>query len=243
MKRSVRLAFVLCAAFWLLQQSQIARAQPGSPPRSIEASGTASISADPDRARLTVSVSSTAPAAKEATEATARKMKEVVSVLKEKVGADGKVETTSYSVHAEYSYENRGNARHRKLEGYTATNTVSAETATLDAMGTLIDSAVGAGANQINSVGFFLADDSEIRRRALIQAGKNARAEGAAIAESLQVELGPVLHATTSPGFDGPRPMALRSAAMSAAEAVPATEILPGAVKVRASVRVSFEIR
>jgi uncharacterized protein YggE len=242
MKRSVRLAFFLSVGFWLLHPSQVVGAQPGPPPRSIEASGTASISADPDRARLAVSVASTAPTAKEATEATARAMKQVVSALKEQVGAGGKVETTSYSVHAEYSYEHNGDSRRRKLEGYTATNTVSAETADLAAVGSLIDSAVAAGANQINSVGFFLADDSEIRRRALIQAGKNARAEGEAIAESLQVELGPVLHATAVPGYDGPRPTVMRSA-MSSAESAPATEILPGAVKVRATVRVSFEIR
>lgn len=242
MKRSVRLACVLCAAFWLLHPSEKVSAQHGPPPRSIEASGTATVSADPDRARLAISVASTAATANQATAANARTMEQVVAALKEAVGDGGKVETTSYSVHAEYSYENKGNTRHRKLEGYTATNTVSAETSDLDAVGSLIDSAVAAGANQINSVGFFLADESAIRRRALIQAGKNARAEGEAIAESLQLELGPVLHATAGPSFDGPRPTMLRST-MRAAESAPATEILPGAVKVRATVRVSFEIR
>ena len=241
MYRSVRRVLVLSAAVWLFQPISVADAEPGRSPRSIEASGTASVSADPDRARLVVAVSSTAGTAKQAVEATAAKMRDVVAALKKGVGPSGKVETTSYDVHAEYSFDNQGNVRRRKLEGYAATNTVAAETADLDAVGNLIDWAVASGANEIRSVGFFLSNDSEMRRRALLEAGEVARAEGEAIAESLDVELGPVLHATAVPGFEAPRPYLRKSAMM--AEAAPSTEILPGAVRVEATVRVSFAIR
>jgi uncharacterized protein YggE len=75
----------------------------------------------------------------------------------------------------------------------------------------------------------------------LIAAGDIARAEAQAIAESLQVELGPVLHATSVPRYDSPRPSAVRHMAMSAAASP--TEILPGEVQVSATVQVSFALR
>jgi hypothetical protein len=140
----------------------------------------------------------------------------------------------------EYTYPDK-NSRSRKISGYSATNTVTAETKDLDSVGTLIDAVVAGGANQVQGVTFFLADELEIRRRALIAAGDIARAEAQAIAESLQVELGPVLHATSVPRYDSPRPSAVRHMAMSAAASP--TEILPGEVQVSATVQVSFALR
>ena len=140
-----------------------ALAESATTPRSIEATGTASISADPDRARIVVAVSSKAETAKAATEATARKMHEVVATLKKLVGDAGKVATRSYTLQPEYTYPDK-NSRSRKISGYSATNTVTAETKDLDSVGTLIDAVVAGGANQVQGVTFFLADEFEIRR-------------------------------------------------------------------------------
>jgi uncharacterized protein YggE len=240
MPRTVGFLLLSLLALGLSLRPPPALAKSATTPRSIETTGTASISADPDRARIVVGVSSKGVTGKEAAEATAQKMREVVATLKKLVGEAGKVATRSYTLQPEYTYPDK-NSRLRKISGYLATNTVTAETKDLDSVGTLIDAVVAGGANQVQGVSFFLADETEIRRRALIAAGDIARAEAQAIAESLQVELGPVLHATTVPRYDLPRPSAVRHMALS--EDASPTEILPGEVQVSATVQVSFALR
>ena len=240
MPRKVGSLLLSLSVLGLLLRPSPALAEPATIPRSIEATGTASVSAEPDRARIVVAVSSKAETATEAAASTAQKMRAVVATLKKLVGDSGKVATRSYTLQPEYTYPHK-DSRSREISGYSVTNTVSAETRNLDSVGTLIDAVVADGANQVQGVSFFLADEAEIRRSAVIAAGAIARAEAQAIAESLQVGIGPVLHATTVPRHDLPRPSAVRHMALSEA-AVP-TEILPGEVQVSATVQVSFALR
>jgi uncharacterized protein len=213
-------------------------------PRTIRVGGEATVKAAPDRCRVSVSVTSRAASAKEASEANARSSKAVLDRLKAAVAAPGEVRTAGYDLSAEYDYNqprpgNRGPA----LVGYVATNRFAITTADLAGVGALLDAAVAAGANQIDSISFFLADEKAARRDALLQAGQNARAEAETLAQSVGVTLGEVLDASST---SAPTPVPVygrAKAAMAMDMAQPQTEVVPGSLEINASVSVTFAIR
>ncbi|WP_228021846.1 SIMPL domain-containing protein [Vasconcelosia minhoensis] len=91
------------------------------------------------------------------------------------------LETTGISLRPIYAYENG-----QELTGYQATNTISFEIPTEQA-GTILDSAVQAGATRINSVSFIAADDAiaAARQQALQIATRNAQEQAGAVLSSL----------------------------------------------------------
>jgi uncharacterized protein YggE len=213
------------------------------PPRTIRVRGEAVVKTAPDRARISVSVTTRAPAAKEASEANARTSKAVLEKLRAAVAAPGEVKTAGYELSAEYDYsQNRGPGRESALVGYVATNRFAIVSADLAGLGTLIDSAVASGANQIDSIAFFVDDEESVRRKALLEAGAKARAEAETVAQSLGVTLGEVLEAS-SESVQGPQPVFGRERAVMMDAAAPSTEVVPGSLEIRAAVSVSFAIR
>jgi uncharacterized protein YggE len=126
--------------------------------------------------------------------------------------------------------------------GYVSTNRFAIVTSELAGVGSLIDAAVASGANQIDSIGFFLDDEDAARRQALLDAGKKARAEAETVAQSLGVELGEVLDASTAANVSR-QPMFGREKTMMMDSAAPSTEVVPGSLQISASVTVTFAIR
>lgn len=213
-----------------------------APPRVIRANGDAVVKTAPDRARVAVSVTTRAATAKEASEANARTSKAVLDKLRAAVAAPGEVKSGGYELTAEYDYNQGGSAvRGPRLVGYVATNRFAVVSADLAGVGALIDAAVAAGANQIDSIAFFLDDEDAARRQALLQAGRKAKAEAATIAESLGVALGDVLDASSSANV-APMQSYGREKALMAAPAA-ATDVVPGSLEIDASVTVTFAIR
>ncbi|HYB98318.1 MAG TPA: SIMPL domain-containing protein [Candidatus Limnocylindrales bacterium] len=218
--------------------------QPSDPPRVIRVSGTATVKASPDRARLTVAVVSRAPTAKAASEANATASQSLLAKLESLVKAPGEVRTAGYDLSAEYDYQERPGAAQRRLLGYVASNRLLVVTDDLPQVGALIDSAVEAGANEIESISFYLDDEDAARRQALLEAGRRARAEAEIVAESLGVALGPLVDAS-SESRGGPIPIYGRNrmAMMESAGADAATAVLPGTLEISATVSVTFGIR
>jgi uncharacterized protein YggE len=82
--------------------------------------------------------------------------------------------------------------------GYSATNrvTVAVERAPVDALGdqasNILDAAIGAGANSLGTVQFYLADPSAARGQALTAAVQAAARDAATMATAAGVTLGPL---------------------------------------------------
>ena len=66
------------------------------------------------------------------------------------------IETLNFSVYPEYVTDDRG--ENPRVRGYRVTNQVSLKTRRLDAVGTLIDAALEAGANRVEGISFGLSD-------------------------------------------------------------------------------------
>ncbi len=199
------------------------------PPGTVQANGSASVSANPDQASLTVGVVTTGPTAQDAAAANATLATTVQNAIKSVLGGNGTVQTISYSVTPRYS-----NAQPPAIVGYTASNTVLVTMYDLSKIGTLIDTANRAGANNVGGVSFGLRNSDPFMQQALSQAAKQALARAGAIAAGLGGRTGAVISAqegvSYSPGVT----------ATAAGDAT--TPIQTGLVTVRANVSVTVQL-
>jgi uncharacterized protein YggE len=211
----------------------------GAPPRrTISVSGSGEAQAAPDYATLSLAIETHAATAAEAAGRNGRLAQKVADALKARLGDKGKIWTGGYSLYPEYANETNPNAR-PAVVGYRAENSITVETGSLDLVGPLIDTAIGAGANRINSLDFNLRDETRARGEAIGRAARDAQAQAQALANALGVKLGPIVTATTQSQI-GPRPVMMRAMAMSAGAETP---IQPGQISVPATVSITYEIQ
>ncbi len=223
--RSRRNQMMTRTAFALTFLTLCAGAQPRA---SITATGEGVVSATPDQATISVSVTSTASTAIEAGNQNATQTSAVITALRAVMASGDVLKTVSYALNA--NYNNAGNPT-----GYTATNTVQVTTGDLSSTGKLIDTATQSGATRVQSLSFGLKDSQPLRAQALRLAAAQAQTQVAAIAAGLNVKLGNVMAAS-----DGTTVTPLTAGIAGSAAAV--TPIVTGAVQVSASVRLQVEI-
>jgi uncharacterized protein len=218
----------------------MAQATPQSTPvPTIDVTGNAEVRANPDRATMDVAVETHGDTAARAASANARLSQKVADALKAALGSNGKIQTGSYNLMPDY--RSRPGEVEAEIIGYRAVNTVTVETTALDRVGPLIDAAIGAGANRVDSVSFTMRDQSGPRNEAIAKAADDAIGQARALAAALGVKLKRVLHASTTAE---PRPIRLMSFATARMAAVPSepTPISPGQITVPATVTLTYEI-
>lgn len=196
---------------------------------TVQASGSASVSVNPDQAQITVGVITDGSTAQDAAQKNSTQTAAVLAALKQVLGAAGTVQTVSYTVYPRYT-----NTQTPTIVGYTASNTLQAITYDLSNIGSLIDSANQAGANNVGGLSFGIREPEPIKQQALTQASKVARAHADAIAAGLNAKTGTVVSAqevsTYAPVVGG---------AIGAAATTP---IQTGQVSVTASVTVTVQL-
>ena len=232
MKRALLLALALLGIVALagtvgLPGRAVAQQQPATASDTLTVSGTGTVSAVPDEAQLSFGVETRRPTAQAAVAANGEAMRKVISALK-KAGARD-VTTQWVSV---YPYT----ANDGTVQGYVASNTVSAKSDVADAA-VLIDAAAEAGANQVSGPGFTSTGAEALYRRALAQAVDQARARAEVLAKAADRSLGSITAIVE--GGAQPVPMYDRAAAPAAAS----TPIEPGQQETTATVSVTFSLR
>ena len=116
---------------------------------------------------------------------------------------------------------------------YVARNLIRVEVREIGTMGTLIDAAVRAGANNVHSLQFDTSRRAELRREALQMAMAKACSEASVMAVAAGGTLGPLLQASTNDVRPyQPQPV-MREMAMSAQADTPIT---PGEMEIGVSV-------
>jgi uncharacterized protein YggE len=228
------LALAACAT---LQQP--AAAQTPTPERTIRVAGTGEVQVTPDVARVTLSVETTGQTARQAGEANARTMQQVIDALVKSGIPKDSVETTGYQLFPQYTSDEKGQAP--RISNYRATNQIVVTTGRTERVGGIIDTALGAGANRMEGIGFQLRNPEQAQAAALAEAVRRARADAEVMARSLGVTLGPVLDASTSGAAPPPVPMYSAKVRYEAPPAPP-TPIQPGEQTVTASVSVVYSI-
>jgi uncharacterized protein len=127
------------------------------------------------------------------------------------------------------------------IESYQAQNSITVETGDLDVLGPLIDTAIAAGANRVNSLDFSLRDNTKARNDAIAGASKDAQAQAEALAASLKVKLGPIISASTESESRPVPVMAMARFSAAAMNSAP-TPVNPGDVSVPATVSLTYAI-
>jgi uncharacterized protein YggE len=206
------------------------QAQTTTRPRFVRSVGEGVASGKPDQARIDFSVVTQAATAQEASSQNADKTTAVLNALRQVLGPNADVRTVNYYLAA--NYRSDGTA----IVGFTASNTVQATVNDISIPGKLIDAAIAAGANRVDSLRFSIKDDLPLRREALRLASIQARQRADSIALGLGVRLGSVLDAQE--GYSTVTPLDVRGPGLAAAT----TPVEAGSVDVHATITLDIEI-
>jgi len=236
---------MLAAAAAVLAMSVNAAAQSPPPPPerpSIRVTGTGEVRAAPDQATADFAVETSAANAQEAAAENAQRMERVIAALVRAGVPRERIETRDYNVFPDYDQRPMEQGGEPRLRGYRVMNTVSATTHDVARVGSLIDAALGAGANRVHGVRFGLRDPARFRQQAIAEATRRARADADALAGAMGVRLGMIREAATLDiGVGVPMPMMAREGmAMDAVAQSAPTPINPGEQIVRATVMIVY---
>ena len=187
-----------------------------SPIATISVIGEAQISAPPDLAQIDGGVTTEAKTAREASEANNAAMGKVLLALKG-AGIDEKdFQTSRLSLQPQYAPNRTGPTA---VVGYRASNRVTIRLRDVTKVAGVIDTLVGAGANDIGGINFMVSQASKLLDDAREQAIADARRKAEIYAKAAGVTLGAPL-SISEEGSPGPMPFRKMSAGMAASAPV-----------------------
>jgi uncharacterized protein YggE len=212
---------------------ELIRAEPtDAAPGTISVTGSGSVDTTPDTATTSFGVQTQGSDAREAMRNNSEAMRKVIDALKN-AGVEPKDLQTQY-VSLNPRYDNQG----RVIVGYDASNSVSATVRKLADVGSVIDAAIGAGANNVSGPSLSRGESDKLYRDALAKAVADAKAKAEVLAHEAGVSVGAVQSMTESPqASGGPMPLTYRAAALASD-----TPVEAGTTSVTASVRVVFKL-
>jgi hypothetical protein len=160
---------------------------PDSP--HIALTGTAQVKAHPDIAVLHLVVESTEKRSLDAKDEVDRRVNTLLDGLK-RFSVDNKnVSASSISTSPNYTY-NKGNQR--EITGYKASRTLKITLNKLSKLNALMDFTLSVDINQIRNIELKSSQEDVLKAEAIELAVKNAKAKGAALANSFDAKLGKV---------------------------------------------------
>lgn len=206
----------------------------------VRVNGNASVDVAPDRAVVSFAVVTEADDASDAAAANAEAMTRVLAAVRA-TGVPGlEVETFGYNLNPRYTTATENGTRVQRIDGYRASNNVRATTSDVNAVGRIIDAAIGAGANRVAGLSFVASDTREARLQALRLAVEAAREQAEAIAMALGRRLGPAIE--VNGGAESPRPPMPYARDMAVMESAAPTPIEAGDQTVYANVSITFAL-
>lgn len=199
--------------------------------------GEATVAVAPDVAQIDIGVTTQAASSDAATELNQKRTAALVQQLKTVLRSTN-IKTINFSVNPSYRYPKEGGPP--AITGYSATNTVRLELTNLSLLRKLIELATRSGATSINRLQFALRDEKAARGEALTQAADQARSSAQALAKSLQLNLGKVLHVEeVQPVIISPaREIEISSLKDESNSSV---SLSPGNIQIHASINVTYE--
>jgi len=225
-------ALAITVAASLAQAQDPARPMPTVP--QIVTSAQGEVKASPDRATITIGVQTRAATAAEASAQNSRKQRAVIDAIRAKGIPQAQIATSSFNVIPETRYDREGQAAPRTTS-YLVSNLVTVDVRRIELVGPVIDAALGAGANEINSLAFAITAADSVRRVALAEAVTKARLDADAIARAAGGTLGPLLELTATDMYSPPTPRPMFAVAKAADQSA-SVPVEAGEETVRASV-------
>ena len=222
------------AIVFLLAASAVATAQTARRP-FVRAYGEASVSVQPDQAKVQFGVVTQSPTAQAAASQNAAQVTTLLAALRSLLGPSAEIKTLSYSLNPTYTYPRDGGQP--SLTGYIATNIVGATLADISIVGKAIDTGIQAGGNRVHGIQFGLKDDRPARQQALRLATAQAKADADAMAAGLNLKTGAVAAIE-----EGVQVRPLQQDARARAMTAEATPIESGPLEIHATVTLEVEL-
>jgi hypothetical protein len=211
----------------------------GQPDRTLNVTGLGQVDITPDIAYIYIGIHTEGASASEAVKANNSQTEVLIEALTGS-GVDAKdIRTTNFGIWPSTQYGPDGQALGTV---YMVDNTVYVTVRELDGLGDLLDSAIEAGANSINSIQFDLADKTEALKEARADAVKNASEQAAELAEAAGVKLGEIVNVT----YYDSQPYTYsvgKGGGGGGAGIEAAVPIQPGQLSIAANVSLTYEIK
>ena len=204
------------------------------PPAMISVTGEATVSVPPDQAQIDAGVATEAKTAREASDANNAAMGKVLLALKGAGIEEKDFQTSRLSLQPQSAPNRTGpNA----IVGYRASNRVTIRLRDVTKVANVIDTLVGAGANEIGGINFMVSQASKLLDEAREQAVADARRKAEIYAKAAGVTLGAPL-GISEEGSPGPVPFRKMAAGMAVS-----APVAQGEETLQVTVSVSWAIK
>ena len=210
--------------------------------RTLSVSGSGEAMLSPDIAYVYVGVHTEDATAAEATTANTAQTEGLIQALRDFGIAANDIRTTNFSIYPMERYDPAtGLPSGEKV--YAVDNTVYVTVRNLEQLGDLLDAAVQAGANTVNSVQFDVEEKDEALQQARAEAVKDAEAQAQALAQAAGLSLGEVQSISFADAYPYPIFDGKGGGGMAAEQAAAAVPIQPGQLTFTVSVSVTYALR
>jgi uncharacterized protein YggE len=181
--------------------AQAQTAEPKSPPQArVIVVGEGSITLAPDSARIRSGVSTNAKTVKEASDANAKLMANIIATLADGGVAKKDIQTSEFTI--EPVYASPPSPGGPKLSGYRVSNQVNVTIHEISQVGEILDRLVKAGATDAGNIAFLVSDREKALDQAREAAIANARHKADLYARASGLSLGRVAWITESADFE-----------------------------------------
>lgn len=210
-------------------------------PRTISVSGTGSIDATPDIARLSLAVQRRDASMQVARDATVKVSNAFLALCRKLGIKDAKVRSSGLTIQPEYRWDPKENQQ--IFTGYFVQRQLEVELEDLDKLGDLMEGAINAGVNEVSPPQLDSSRRKELERDALAAATADAKANAERIAASLGVKVGAV-RTIAAGGAAPPPPMPMKAVRMQAmaADSGAAESYTPGEIGFESRVEATFDL-
>jgi uncharacterized protein len=218
----------------LLNAANVTTTAPTSGENIVSTQGEGVIRVVPDVAYVTLGVETSNKDMSAAQAANRSTMNAVMSELTRLGISKDDVQTQSYNVYPEHSWENNKST----LIGYKVSNLVRVKISNIDITGTILDAVAAKGANSVQGIQFTVSDENQAYQEALLIALKKAEDKAKSLVGYFGItKLTPVAISEGTAHISYPPIMQKRVDAEMAADS---TSVSPGEMEIRAQVSVSF---
>ena len=162
-----------------------------APFKTVNVTANGEVNVVPDVAYISIGVRSQSESVEDALSDNTKQAQAIASALKELGVAESDIQTAAFNVYPMQEYNQMG-----EITGtsYVVDNTVSVTVRDLNNLGSLLDTVVRAGANNINNIVFDVSDKSAALSEARLLAIQSARSQAEELATAAEVELGDLVN-------------------------------------------------
>jgi len=156
--------------------------------RSLTVYGNSTLSIEPNICKITLGINTESKNVTTAQQENASTHQQVVTSILGLGVPSANIQTIDYTIFPQYDYvENK-----QVFKSYKVTHLLSILVETIQLAGTVIDTAVQNGANQVTSIHFDVSNRSDHYEQALQKAIKDSLSKAKAIAETLLITIDPI---------------------------------------------------